>query len=257
MAHYIYLSVIPEALVVSMLPPAEFGCYLAVGTKKRASEQAVFFELKSDFQGPGFDMEKAIQQCVPHDDGQPKHSVYVSIYRTLEHVPLEALGSLWLVTRDGLPFELKQGSLPAKGESTQQQYLYQQLCPVHPLVASLLDPVDFCKFITDPAGRISVPKICFAELQLGDIPSKTGQEAAWNLPYKNIDHLRDCLVELTTKKEKITKTVDRTHSPKVPYRCIESGFYIGDHKTVLYYPFPSAKTLEHDHHRWWRSAQLS
>lgn len=254
MAHYIYLSVIPEALVVSMLPPAEFGTYLAVGTKKRVHEQAIFFELKSDFQSQYLDMEKAIQQCIPHEDGQPKHSVYVSIYRAFEQVPLDAFKSLWLVTRDGLPLELKQGPFLAKEE--QFQHLYQELCPVHPLVASMLDPVEFCKFITDQKVSISVPKICFLDLQLGEIVSRPQNDVNLNLPYKNIDHLKDCLHELTEKK-KITKTVDRIHSQRALYRCIKSGFFVGDNKTVLHYPFPSAEELEKDHHRWWRSAQLS
>ena len=254
MAHYIYLSPMPESLVVSMLPPAEFGTYLAVGTKKRASEQAVFFELKSDFRSPHFDLEKAIEQCVPHDDGQPKHSVYVSIYRVLERVPLDALGSLWLITRDGLPLELKQGPLPPKNENT--HHLYQELCPVHPLVASMLDPVKFCKFITNPNERISVPNIFFHDLQLGEIDPKNDNEMSWDLPFKNINHLKDCLLELT-EKGKITKTVDRLHLQRASYCSIKSGFFIGNHETVLHYPFPSAEEMNRDHHRWWRSAELT
>jgi hypothetical protein len=31
---------IPEALIASMLPPVDFGTYLAVGTKKRTSGDA-------------------------------------------------------------------------------------------------------------------------------------------------------------------------------------------------------------------------
>jgi len=151
MAHRVFLSVIPEALVVSMLSPGEFGSYLATGTRKRAREQAIYFELKSDFQSDYFDLETAIRRCVPHEDGQPKHSVYVSTYRVLEHVPLEAFGSLWLVTRDGLALELKQGPLPT--EEGPAQHLYQELCPVHPLIASLLNPAQFCRFITSPCRR--------------------------------------------------------------------------------------------------------
>lgn len=254
MAHHIYLSVIPEALVVSMLPPAEFGSYLAIGTKKRAREQAIYFELKSDFESKHFDMEKAIQQCIPHEDGQPKHSVYVSTYRVLEQIPLEAYESLWLITRDGFSFELKQDSLPTENEKI--HHLYQELCPVHPLIASFFNPAEFCKFITDPKGSISVPKICFLELQLGEITSKSGKDMSLNLPYRNINHLRDCLIELT-EKDKLTKTVDRIHSPHVPYRCIKSGFFVGDQDTMLYYPFPSSREMEKNHHRWWKSAQLS
>ncbi len=42
---YIYLSITPESLIGSMLPPDEFGAYLATGTKKRNKGQAIFFEL--------------------------------------------------------------------------------------------------------------------------------------------------------------------------------------------------------------------
>ena len=46
METYLYLSIMPESLIVSMLPPSEFGTYLAVGTKKSAHGQAIFFSLK-------------------------------------------------------------------------------------------------------------------------------------------------------------------------------------------------------------------
>lgn len=78
MEHHLYLSLIPESLVVSMLPADEFGMYLAVGTKKRAKEEAIYFEIKSDFESEYFDLQKALQHCTPHESGRPKHSVYVS-----------------------------------------------------------------------------------------------------------------------------------------------------------------------------------
>ena len=111
MEYYIYLSLIPESLVVSMLPAQEFGKYLAIGTKKRPSEQAIYFELSKKLESDYFDLQGAIQSCKPHEDGQPKPSVYVSTYRVLEHVPLDVIGSLWLVTSNGLALELKKGTL--------------------------------------------------------------------------------------------------------------------------------------------------
>lgn len=253
MEHYTYLSLIPESLVVSMLAPEEFGRYLAVGSGKRAREQAIFFEV-SEFESDYFDIEGAIERCVPHEDGQPKHSVYVSTYRVLEHVPLEAIGNLWLVTNNGLTLELKQGLLPAEGDH--DHHLYQELCPVHPLIASDLDPPEFCKFITDPKVGVSVPRICFLELQTGEPYTEQKEPEASNLPYKNIKHLWDCMAELT-ERDKAVKTVDRINPQHVLYRCTKNGFYIGDHETMLYYPFPSAEELEREHHRWWRWAQLS
>jgi len=254
MEYHLYMSLIPESLVVSMLPAEEFGRYLAVGTKKRANEQAIFFELSNDFESEFFDLQGAIQLCKPHEDGQPKHSVYVSTYRVLEHVPLEAIGSLWLVTSNGLTLELKQGQLPKENE--QIHHLFQELCPVHPLIASSLDPSEFCKFITDPKVRVSVPRICFLELRMGTVPEKPEKSDPGDLPYKNIKHLWNCILELT-EKNKTTKTVNRTYVPRVMYRCIKSGFYVGDQKTLLYYPFPSSEEMEKNHHRWWRWAQES
>lgn len=254
MEHHLYLSLIPEALVVSMLPAQEFGRYLAIGTKKRVKEQAIYFELSNDFESEYFDLQGAIQLCTPHEDGQPKHSVYVSTYRVLEHVPLEAIGSLWLATSNGMALELKQGPLPT--ETEQIHHLFQELCPVHPLIASSLDPSEFCKFITDPQVRVSVPKISFLDLRLGTVPEKPEKSDAGDMPYKNIQHLWSCMLELT-EKNKTTKTVNRIYSPRVLYRCIKSGFYVGDQHKLLYYPFPSSEEMEKKHHRWWRWAQES
>jgi hypothetical protein len=212
----------------------------------------VYFELKGGLEGEHFDLAGAIELCTPHEDGQPKHSVYVSTYRVLEHVPLDAFGSLWLTTNNGLSLELKQGALPASPNGI--DHVYQELCPVHPLVASVLDPSEFCKFITDPKTRVSVPKICFAELKLGPVPSNPQGADPGDLPYNNIKHMWSCVLELT-EKEKTTKTVNRIYHRHVKYRCIKTGFYVGNHDTMLYYPFPSERELEKNHHRWWRWAQ--
>lgn len=254
MDRYIYLSLIPESLVVSMLPPPEFGTYLATGTRKRAREQAVYFELKGDIADDYFDLEQAKQNCVPHEDGQPKHTVYVSIYRVLEHIPLDKIGDLWLTTRDGRTLKLTRQSLPEQFEG--KYHLYQELCPVHPLIASVLCPVRHTKFVTDPSTRIALPKICFAELALGGMREDPRSKDVENLPYKALGHLRDCLSELAAQN-KTTKTVNRIQPEHIPFRCIKSGFFIGQRDNVLYYPMPSEQELEREHHEWWRSAAIT
>lgn len=248
-----YLSLIPESLVLSMLEPEKFGTYLAAGTEKRTHEHAIYFDLNKDFQNDYFDINSAEAQCTSHPNGQPKRSVYVSIYRVLEHTPLKSINSLWLATKDGRVLELQQGELPGNFEGN--FHLYQELCPVNPLIASSLNPVDFCKFITDPKVRIHVPRICFLELHLGDLSHDPTQGSGYNLPYSNIGHLKDCLYDLKTR-EKNTKTVDRIWGSHILYRVIKSGFYVGDQNGLLYYPFPDHKEMEEKHHEWWRSATL-
>jgi len=254
METYLYLSLIPESLVVSMLPPKEFGTYLAVGAKKRSRGPAMFFTLPSDLQVEGFNLQAARDRCVPHPDGTPKHSVYAGIYRVLERVPLDAFGPLHLVTRDGRILTLEQGRLPETFKG--RFFLYQELSPVHPRIVSTLSPYWFGKFITDPGQPVSVPTICFADLRLDDLGEDPRSGRGGDLPYDHLEHLRDCLLQLSRTGAKHTKTVDRTHPQEFPYRMVRHGFYVAEGDRLLYYPFPSAEELDRDYHEWWRSATL-
>ncbi len=251
METYLYLSMIPESLVASMLVPSEFGTYLAVGTQKRTQGQAMYFEVDKNCQCDYFDLSAIEKRCVPHPDGTPKHSVYLSIYRVLEHVPLEALKSLWLITKDGRSLELKPTEKEPVSEG--KYHLYQEICPVHPLIASILSPKEFCSFITNPENPINVPKICFVEMELEGLADDPVNGSAKNLPYGHIDHLRDCLASLG---EKQVKTVDRTRPQIFPYRSVKTGFFVGNKDKMLYYPMPSHEELDRDHHDWWRSVNV-
>ncbi len=251
MGTYLYLSLVPESLVVSMLPPEEFGAYLATGTQKRPHGQAMFFQIKDGFQSDYFDLTSIEKLCVPHPDGQPKHSVYLGIYRVLEHIPLDAIGSLYLTTAHGRVLELKQGEVPAG--PLKERHLYQEICPIHPLIASALAPDQFCRFITDTSKLISVPRICFVELELGDLAEDPSGSGA-GLPYHNITHIRSCLSELGLETGKQIKTVDRISRHSILFRCIESGFYIGDQQGMFYYPYPTREDLAGKYYSWWRCA---
>ena len=232
-----------------MLLPEEFGAYLATGTVKQPHGQAMFFSLKRDFRSDYFNLADLDKRCAPHPDGQPKHSLYLGIYRALEHVPLEAIESLWLVTAHGRALELKPDKLP--GEPSQKYHLYREICPVHPVIASTLGPAEFCRFITDPAKAICVPRVCFVELALAGLADDPLRGSAVDLPYHNIMHIRNCLVELDTKR---TKTVDRVPQQGILYRCVKSGFFVGDQTGVVYFPYPNREELESRYHSWWRCA---
>jgi len=250
MRKHVYLSMTPESLVMSMLPPRDFGAYLAVGTQERARGPAMFLDLKEDFAGEGLDLADAAKRCEPHADGQPKRSVYVAIYRVLERVPLEAVNHLWLVTIDGRVLELSQGPVPS--ELPGKFHLYREICPVVPLIGSSLAPEAFCRHVTNPARAISVPRICFAELELAGLADDPRCGSAGNLPYWYLEHLRDCLEQLSPTKA--MKTVERVAPEEFHYRCVKNGFFLGDQQGLLYYPFPSRAELESEHYVWWRSA---
>lgn len=239
-----------EALIASQLDPEEFGAYMAVGTEKLSSGQVMFLEIAPDFQNSYLNMEGLADRCVPHPAGTPKRSLYLSIYRVLEHVDADAVGALYLVTRDGRVLRIDPQEYETE-EPASQKYLYQEICPVTPLIASLLPPPELCRFITNPANAIFVPRILFADMQIGS--DETGRLASY-LPYRRPEHIMACLKELDRSPDKKTKTVDRDHSMEFFYRTIGRGFFLGDQTGMRFYPFPGLRELQGKYYRWWRSA---
>lgn len=254
MSVHLYLSLIPEALIASMLTPEEFGVYYAVGSAKKARGQAIFFEIDPDFRHEYFRIEEGFSRCVPHEDGSPKASIYISVYRVLEHISLDAIRKLCLVTQDGRTLEVEPSDKWPEGGAG--MHLYQEIAPVHPLVASTLAPRAFFDLIVkSPTSLLSLPAICFVELRLGELATDPEGGAVRDLPYSNIAHLRQCLVDLKTKTVH-TKMVNRIQPATFPYRTISSGIFVGNGDQVKFFAMPSQDELRSRHYRWWRSANM-
>ncbi len=254
MAVNLYLSLIPEALIASMLTPEEFGAYYAVGSKKKSSGQAIFFEVNPEFRSKYFRVQEGISRCTPHEDGTPKASIYISLYRVVEHIPISELGKLYLTTQDGRTLGLTHDeTYPTNDDGL---HLYKEIAPVTPLVASRLNPVDFFDLIVrNPTSLITLPAVVFAELRLGDLATDPSLGQVGDLPYKNIDHLREVLVDLKTKPV-ATKMVDRINPAIISYRTVKNGFFVGNESALRYYPMLSNDELRDKHYRWWRSANM-
>jgi hypothetical protein len=253
MDKYIYLTCNPEALVASMLPPEGFGLYLSTGTKKRNRGQAIFFEVDLDQIKNVIDLDSLNKRCVAKPDGSPKCSVYLSVYKVLETIPLAALKSLYLTTDHGCVLELESSPYDKSRESLKDLHLYQELCPVNPMVASSLAPAAFLKRLTDGSIPIILPKLLFVELKLGELATNPVSGSAENLPYPNIVHLRDCLEVIKGEYEKHMKTVNRLFTGELLYRTIDSGFYVGSGDNILYYPYPKMAKLEKMNYNFFRT----
>ena len=256
MKAYLYLSLIPEALVASHLAPEQYGAYLATGARHRSRGQAIFFKLSDQFASARLDalgVDSALDRPMPQS---PRHSFYLSVYRVLEQTPLEALESLHLVTSDGRVLTLQ----PADYESEKQPqfHLYQEFCPATPQIVSRLEPKVLGAQITDLSQHVSLPAVVFAELRLDQLANDPNSSAVGDLPYSNLEHLRDCLRELDEKPKKATKTVVRFLQQDVLFRTLHRGFYVAASQGKFrFFPIPSRERLEIVHHAWWRSAVSS
>lgn len=253
MDKFIYLTAIPEALIASMLPPKDFGEYLSTGTKKMNKGQAIFFEVDLSQIENLIDIESLNKRCVPKSDGSPKASVYLSVYKVLEMIPLSALKSLYVTSDNGYTLELKKTPYDESIEGKTKFHLYQELLPVNPMIASTLTPIEFLKKLTDGSTPIVLPKLFFVELQLGDLAFDPHKGTIDYLPFTNIRQLRDCLEVLDDKYVKHMKTVQRFFSGSLLYRTIEKGFFIGSKDEIIYYRFPSLSELEMTNYAFFRS----
>lgn len=249
MEKYFYLTVTPESLIASHLKPEDFGNYLAVGTKKRVRGQVIFFEIDPD--RIKLPVEYINKRLVPYEDGEPKRSVFLSIYRVLENTPLDALKNLYLVTYDGKVLSINS-KVYEKGLKD-EVYLYQQFIPTTTRVASKLFPHEFTDFLTDTSKPVFAPKIFFCDMKLGQLATDP-YAPLHDLPYRNPDHLRDCLIKLNSSKERLTKTVLRYFNSDLQYRVVNNGFYVGEKDKILFYPMPPVSDLEDKYYSWWRSA---
>ncbi len=241
-----------EALVASHLNAEEFGAYMAVGTRKKTFGNVVFFEIDPSFRSPELHLDQVEARCIPHADGSPRHSKYMSVFRVMERVPLSAYGKLHLTTRDGRVLSL-EGQNHDTPSSTNGPFMYAELCPLTSRVVTRLNPTAFAQRITDPSHAVCVPRIFFVETKV----SLDGEgRLAGYLPYRNPGHIEDCLREVEERPDKLGKTVDRNPPLVALYRTIASGFYLGDSTGLRHYAYPEVAELEEQHHKWWRSASM-
>jgi hypothetical protein len=253
MQNYLYLSLIPEALIMSQLPPDRFGAYLAIGSRRQIEGPAVFIEVDQSADLSKFRLAEAAARCVPHADGSPRRSVYVAIHDVLPRVPLEAMVRAHLTTPAGITLTLT----PAEwhGGAPDKFYLYQELGPVYPRVVSRLAPLEFCHAVTSPDRLVSVPRLAFIDLKLGALARSLEPSAERGLPYQHLDHLRECLAGLERSPDHLTKTVNRGLRPDILYYLMRSGLFVGDTGGLRFFPLPSEDVLESEHYLWWHSAQ--
>lgn len=254
MIHY-YLTIWPvEALIASQLTPEQFGTYMAVGSRKGSAEQLIFVEVEEGF-GDFFDWDFAKKKCVPHPNGDPKCSLYMSVYRVLENVPLKYFKSLYLTTHDGRTLELPKTEYQAQ-ENWTGCALYKELCPVTPLVASPLPPGKFANYLVTDGDKVQVPSIVFADIRVLGQDNLRFSGHVGTVSKLALDHIHDCIGQVALNGVKKSKIVDRSFGSKFTYQRIATGIYAADSSDIIFYPMPDKETLKKENYDWARSAYI-
>mgnify|MGYP005864728543 FL=1 len=135
-------------------------------------------------------------------------------------------------------------------------YLYQELCPIQPLVVSNLMPDAFAAALCDSSNKVSVPKIVFADCKTPDLndPENTGNIGTTFA--RRRAHLLDCIASVSDSSGKPAKTFDRSHVAAFTFQLIDTGVYVADGRRTALWAMPNAEQLRELDYDWGRSANI-
>jgi len=254
---HLYMIVFPiNALVASQLEPDKFGEHYTVGSAKHYSGKVIFAEIDINYRNDYFEIEKGLEQTVPHENGCPKKTEFLSSYNVLEHIELSAIQTLYLCTPNGKVLPIQPEEYTAVNESGVLR-VYQEICPLETLVASTFNQREFGSFITNHNKFKGAPKMMFTQIDF-DVneffeKNKNKEIIHADLAGINPNRLYDCLIEINEHPEKLTKTLSLgTVLRDVSYKLLRHGFWFASGEELKFYPMPSVNDLENKYYYWWK-----
>lgn len=246
-----------NALVASQLSASDFAHHYTIGSARHFQGKVIFAEIDINFRDPYFHVDKYLEATVPHPDGSPKRTKFISSYAVLEHVPLSVIQKLYLVTTNGMALALEPEEYNAVNEPGLIR-IYQEVTPLSNLIASRFDQRSFGRYITVESVAKGAPRVCFTQIDLNIEEfleeSRRRDILTPPIPENNPYRLLDCLMELKSEPTKMVKTISLSsvlHS--VSYRMLRHGFWFYDKEgNTKFFPIPSVHDLETKYYDWWK-----
>jgi len=254
-----YLILHPNlALVGSQLDPSQFADHYTSGSSRYHSGKVIFAEVDPAFRHPYFPIEDMMKKLVPHpDDGRPKATKFISSYRVLEHMDLEAILTLHLVTPEGDILSLPSEKCEGPEENSGQIRIYAEMAPLRMLVLSDYSVKDFGQYITGPDNPKGAPALFFTQIDLDvdDFVEEFEKHPFKEAPIKSIhpSRLRDAYRELKNSPEKHTKGLCLDSSiDQSSYRYIRRGFNFAKGNQTKCFVMPSLEEIERNNYKFWK-----
>ncbi len=254
---YLYAIMHPNrALIVSMLPPEEFGRHYTVGSSRYFHGQVIYAEIDVEYRNDFLPIEKSLAAATPKADGSPKRTKFVKTYRVLEHLELTAFKDLYVTSSVGKALRLEKAPYTREHKSGFLR-TFQEICPLSMIVLSYMDPRQFGEFVTKSESK-GAPKLMFTQIDLNidQFLADLEHDSFMTSPLPNLHphKLRDQIQELRSNPQKRVKgiSLDSVLS-RISFLKLRPGFWVAAQDELLFYPIPTRDVLEHDHYEWYRS----
>lgn len=254
---HLYMIVFPiNALIASQLDPDEFGDHYTIGSTKHLGGKVIFAEIDINYRDPYFEIEKYLDLTIPHPDGSPKKTKFISSYNVLEYIDFDSIQRLFLVTYNGKVLSLESTDFQVNDGDSKIR-IYQEITPLQTLIASNKNQSELGKFITTQMKPKGAPKICFTQISF-DIDNffesnKNKEIFHIELPEVNPYRFYDCITELIKKPEKNIKTISLGSLLKeISYKFLRYGIWFASGEELKFFPIPSLNELENNYFYWWK-----
>ncbi len=256
--NHLYLILHPNlALVGSHYEPQQFSLHYTSGSSRYYSGKVIFAELDPDFRDPFFPIDEMLKEMVPHEDGRPKATKFVSSYRVLEHVDLDAIETLHLVTPEGDCLSLEPKSFDKIDPEHRQVRIFAEIAPLRMLVLSDYGAAEYGQYITEPNNTKGAPKLFYTQIDLDieDFLTQLKENPFKESPVKSIHptSLRDAYMELKKYPDKHTKGLCLDSSlDQISYKFIRGGFTFADQQKKRCFAMPSLDEIERMNYKFWK-----
>jgi len=255
---HLYQILAPNpALVASQLEPDAFAKHYTAGSLRYYAGKVVFAEIDINYRHPYFKIDDALSVLKPHDDGRPKATRFISTYRVLEHIDLDAIQRVILSTPEGYTLELQSAPYDKTHEEGFLR-IYAEIAPLRMLVMSRMDFPAFGKYITDPEFPKGAPKQFYTQIELDithfleEFEARPAMHAP--IPGLHPSNLRAAIMALRADPDKPTKGLKLDSAfEMIPYRSIRHGFMFASQDKTRYFPIPSRAEIESSNYRFWRA----
>ncbi|TVR67695.1 MAG: hypothetical protein EA427_12880 [Spirochaetaceae bacterium] len=254
----LYVIVHPSpALVGSQLGPDDFARHYLAGSFRHYSGKVIFGRLESSFRHPFFPVDEAMEDVRPHEDGRPKATKFISVYRVLEHLDPQKLEKLYLSTPEGAVLALDPTDDMQPGGPGFLR-IFAEINPVRMLALTRMNFLEFGERATDPGEMRSVPALVYTQLEfdaegfLNDF--ETNPMLPSPLPRVHPSKLRDAIEDLRQRPKKPTKGLLLDSSfDNIPYKLVRHGFMFAQHGKRRFFRMPPVQEIERSNYKFWKA----
>lgn len=256
--NHLYMICHPNpALVASQYEPEKFSRHYSAGSTRYYDGKVLFAEIDINFRDPYFEIDKGLEQLIPHEDGRPKATKFISTYRVLEHIDFDSIKKLYMSNPDGSCYGLDSAEYDATHKPDFLR-IFAEITPLRMLVLSSYDFSQYGGWITGPNNPKGAPKVLYTQFDLTINDFLADFEAnpmmPPPLPSVHPSKLRDAINELKHESGKHTKGLSLDVSfNKKSYRLIRHGFMFASAGKELFFPMPSLDVIEKENFKFWRS----